>query len=90
MDSPITKPYGHPELCSKKVSALWICTDYRGLNAIMIKNHYHRPLINETLDWLSDEKISTQLNLRNAYHGSRREMKIKRPSERDMAFSSIK
>jgi hypothetical protein len=56
----------------------------------MIKNHYHRPLINETLDWLSDEKISTQLNLRNAYHGSRREMNIKRPSERDMAFSSIK
>ena len=34
----------------KPEDGLWFCVDYRGLNAIMIKNHYLLLLIRETLD----------------------------------------
>ena len=34
----------------KPEDGLWFCVDYRGLNAIMIKNCYLLPLIRETLN----------------------------------------
>ena len=42
--------------------------DYRGLNAITIKNRYPLPLISETLDRLSKAKIYTKLNIILAFN----------------------
>ena len=52
----------------KKDGTLRLCVDYRGLNAITIKNRYPLPLIMENLDRLAGAKIFTQLDLRWAYH----------------------
>jgi len=43
-----------PILLTKKLGGgIWFCVDYRGLNAIIIKNRYPVPLIRETLKRLS-------------------------------------
>jgi hypothetical protein len=42
--------------------------DYRALNKLIIKNRYALPLINETINRLSDTKIYTKLDLKNAYY----------------------
>ena len=42
--------------------------DYRGLNALTLKNRYLLPLIGETIDRLSGAKIFMQLDLKDAYH----------------------
>ena len=66
---PSKSPAGAPVLfVPKKDGGLWLCVDYRGLNAATIKNHYALPLIGETLDQLAGAKIFTQLNLHDAYH----------------------
>lgn len=62
-------PAGAPVLfVPKKDGTLRLCVDYRGLNAITVKNRYPLPLISETLDRLAGAKIFTQLDLRDAYH----------------------
>jgi len=40
-------------LAKKPGGGIRFCVDYRGLNAIMIKNRYPVLLIYETLKWLS-------------------------------------
>ena len=52
----------------KKSGELHLCVDYQGLNAITIKNHYLRPLINELLDQLNGSTVFSKIDLRNAYH----------------------
>ena len=42
--------------------------DYRGLNAVTVKNRFPLPLIPEMLDRLNHAKVFTKLDLRNAYH----------------------
>jgi len=42
--------------------------DFRGLNAVTIKNRYPLLLISEMLDRLSYTKRFTKLDLRDAYH----------------------
>jgi hypothetical protein len=42
--------------------------DFRGLNAILIKNRYPLLLINKIIARLSGAWIYTQLDLRNAYN----------------------
>jgi len=42
--------------------------NYRGLNAIIIKNRYSLPLIIKTLDRLYDLKIFTKLDLKDTYY----------------------
>lgn len=62
-------PAGAPILfVPKKDGSLRLCVDYRGLNAITIKNRYPLPLIGETIDRLAGARIYTQLDLRDAYH----------------------
>ena len=45
-----------------------MCINYRGLNAITIKNRDLLPLITELIDCLAGAKIFTQLDLRDAYY----------------------
>ena len=56
--------------------------DYRGLNAVTIKNRYLLPLITETLDRLSGAKIFLKLDLKDAYY----RIWIKRGDEWKTAF----
>jgi hypothetical protein len=56
--------------------------DYRGLNKVTIKNRYPLPLINETLNRLSEARFFTKLDLRDAYY----RIRIKRGDEWKTAF----
>ena len=62
-------PAGAPILfVKKKDGSLRLCVDYRGLNALTIKNRYPLPLISQLLDQLSQAKIFTKIDLRGAYN----------------------
>ena len=66
---PSTSPAGAPILfVPKKDGGLRLCVDYRGLNAVTLKNRYPIPLVNEIMDHLSGAMIFTQLDLQDAYH----------------------
>lgn len=66
---PSTSPAGAPILfVPKKDGALRLCVDYRGLNAITQRNRYPLPLVTEIMDRLSNAKVYTKLDLRDAYH----------------------
>ena len=58
-----------PVLFVKKPGGgLRFCVDYRGLNAITVKNWYLLPLISETLNCLSWARIFTKLNIIAAFN----------------------
>jgi Reverse transcriptase (RNA-dependent DNA polymerase) len=62
-------PAGAPILfVPKKSGELRLCVDYRGLNAITIKNRYPLPLASELLDRLGGSVVFSKIDLRNAYH----------------------
>lgn len=62
-------PAGAPILfVPKKDGTLRLCVDYRGLNAVTVKDRCALPLINETLDRLSGARRYTTLDLKDAYH----------------------
>jgi hypothetical protein len=62
-------PAGAPVLfIPRKSGELRLCVDYRGLNAITVKNRYPLPLISELLDRLSGSTVFSKIDLRNAYH----------------------
>jgi len=64
-----SSPAGAPCLFVKKSDGtLRLCNDYRGLNAMTIKNRYPLPLIQETLMRLQKAKWYTKLDLRGAYN----------------------
>ena len=66
---PSTSPTGVPILfASKKDGDLQLYVDYRGLNEIIIKNHYPLSLISEIMDWLAGANVFTQLDLHDTYH----------------------
>src|SRR4030095_205809 len=52
----------------KKNSELRMCVDYRGLNAVTIKNRYPLPLTVEMLDRVRTAQYFTRLDLRTAYN----------------------
>ena len=47
---------------------LRLVIDFRGINAVTVKNRFPLPLIGEMLDRLHEAKIFTKIDLRNAYH----------------------
>ena len=47
----------------KKDGSLRLCIDYHRLNLLTKKNWYPLPLIGKVLDWLSDAKIYTKLDI---------------------------
>ena len=66
----------------KKDGTLRMCVDYRGLNAITVKNRHALPLIGETLDRLGRSAWFSALDLKDAYH----RIPIKRGDEWKTAF----
>jgi RNase H-like domain found in reverse transcriptase/Reverse transcriptase (RNA-dependent DNA polymerase)/Integrase zinc binding domain len=67
--APSQAPYASPVLFVKKPNGgLRFCIDYRKLNAITRKDQYPLPLIDETLARLSQAKIFTKLDIRQAFH----------------------
>ena len=52
----------------KKNDSLRFCVDYRGLNALIIKNKCSFLLIDETLDRLVSAAYFIKLDFKNAYH----------------------
>jgi hypothetical protein len=64
-----TSPAGAPiHFVQKKDGSLRLCVDYRGLNAMTVKDHTPLPLIGEALDRLAKAKIYTKLDVKDAYH----------------------
>ncbi|ERF68926.1 hypothetical protein EPUS_09504 [Endocarpon pusillum Z07020] len=62
-------PAAAPVLFVKKPGGgLRFCVDYRGLNAITVKNRYPIPLIQETLDKLCKAMWYTKLDIVAAFH----------------------
>lgn len=62
-------PAAAPVLFAKKPGGgLRFCVDYRGLNAITIKNRYSLPLLQETLAKLSNAKYYTKLDIIAAFN----------------------
>ena len=69
MIRPTRSPYGAPILfVKKKDGSLRLCTDFRGLNKITIKDRYPLPLISDLLDTPRKARIYTKIDLRHAYH----------------------
>jgi hypothetical protein len=66
---PSRSPAGAPIFfVTKKDGDLRPCVDYRGLNAITIKNRYPLPLLDNMIDQLRGAKFFTKLDLRGAYN----------------------
>lgn len=62
-------PAGAPVMfVKKKDGSLRLCVDYRGLNAITVKNRYPLPLPNEIRDRIQGAKYFTKLDLRSGYN----------------------
>lgn len=66
---PSTSPAAAQVLFTKKKNgSLRLCVDYRGLNAITIKNRYPIPLISETLTKLAKAKYYTRFDVISAFN----------------------
>jgi hypothetical protein len=52
----------------KKDQSLWLCVDYRPLNAITIKNKYPLPCIDILFDQLTGVKVFSKADLCSGYH----------------------
>ncbi|KHJ30189.1 hypothetical protein EV44_g1969 [Erysiphe necator] len=69
LNPDIKPPATVPVLFAKNLSGgLRFCVDYRGLNAITIKNRYSLPLMQETLSRLSKAKCYTKLDIISAFN----------------------
>ena len=58
-------------LAKKPGGGIRVCVDYRGLNALTMKNRYPIPLIRETLDSLCNAKYYTKLDIIAAFNKPR-------------------
>ena len=66
---PSSSPYSSPVIFARKSSGgLRLCVDYRGLNAVTVKNRYPLPLIQETLQAISKAKYFTKLDVVAAFN----------------------
>ncbi|GBG74376.1 hypothetical protein CBR_g18787 [Chara braunii] len=66
---PSTSPYGSPVLfVPKKGGTLTMCIDYRGLNAITVKNAEPLPRIDDLLDRVQGCKHYSKIDLKSGYH----------------------
>ncbi|GBG84166.1 hypothetical protein CBR_g38140 [Chara braunii] len=66
---PSSSPFGAPVLfVPKKEGELRMCIDYRGLNAITVKNVEPLPRIDDLLDRVQGCKYFTKIDLKSGYH----------------------
>ncbi|GBG86706.1 hypothetical protein CBR_g41770 [Chara braunii] len=66
---PSTSHYGSPVLfVPKKGGTLRMCIDYRGLNAITVKNAEPLPRIDDLLDRVKGCKYYSKIDLKSGYH----------------------
>ena len=79
---PSTSPVAAPVMFVHKNGKLRLVVDYRGLNAITVKDRGTLPLIPDMLDRLHLAKIFTKIDLRNAYH----QVRVKEGDEWKTAF----
>ncbi|GBG91466.1 hypothetical protein CBR_g52422 [Chara braunii] len=63
-------PYGSPVLfvSKKKEGTLRMCIDYRGLNAITVKNREPLPRIDDLLDRVQGCRYFSKIDLKSGYH----------------------
>ncbi|GBG89720.1 hypothetical protein CBR_g49573 [Chara braunii] len=62
-------PFGAPVMfVPKKEGELRMCIDYRGLNAITVKNVEPLPRIDDLLDWVQGCKYFSKIDLKSRYH----------------------
>ncbi|XP_052187706.1 uncharacterized protein LOC127798285 [Diospyros lotus] len=82
---PSVSPWGAPILfVKKKDGTLRMCTDYRQLNKVTIKNKYPLPRIEELFDQLQGARVFSKIDLRSGYY----QMKIKQEDVPKTAFRS--
>lgn len=55
-------------LMKKKDGSMRLCVDYRQLNKVTIKNKYPFPRINDHMDQLVGDCVSSKIDLRLFYH----------------------
>ncbi|GBG60857.1 hypothetical protein CBR_g15978 [Chara braunii] len=66
---PSVSPYGFPILfISKKGGTLRMCIDYRGLNAITVKNAEPLPHTDDLLDQVQGCRYFCKIDLKSGYH----------------------
>jgi hypothetical protein len=71
---PSASPWGSPALfVPKKDGTQHLCVEYRTLNAVIIKNKYPLPRIDDLMDQLRQAKFFSKIDLRSGYH----QMKIR-------------
>ena len=68
----------------KKDGSLRMVVDYRGLNAVTIKNKYPLPMINDLFDRLQGAKVFSKIDLRSGYH----QLKIREQDIPKTAFTT--
>lgn len=65
---PSTSPWGAPILFArKKDGTLRMCTDYRALNRLTVKNSFPLPRIDDLLDRLQGAKVFSSIDLMSGY-----------------------
>src|SRR3954469_16583857 len=66
---PSSSPWRSPILfVDKKDIGNHLCTDYRKLNDVTIKNNYPLPKIEDMFDQLTSAKVFSKIDLRTGYH----------------------
>jgi hypothetical protein len=82
---PSSSPWGCPVIfVKKKDQSLWMCVDYRPLNAVTVKNKYPLPRIDILFDQLSKAKVFSKIDLRSSYY----QIKIRPEDVPKIAFST--